>query len=131
MPKAILRIDVPTSPDKLIKLAEDILLKHGELGVNSPLKVMKISDFQNRTSEASGKNKLSKNLYKQAGKATEDRDIALGHDRTLQPNTVRFFVASARDLLTGLYKGNEQTLGEWGFVVDTSPRPTKAKKKEG
>lgn len=131
MPKSPLRITVPPSPDKLIELAEAILLKHTDAGVNSPLKSLKISDFQARTAEAKTNNKLSKELYRKAERATEDRDVALGHDGTLQANTVRFFVTSARDLLSGIYKGNEQALGDWGFEVDTSPRPAKAKKKTG
>ena len=131
MPKAPLRINIPTKPDKLIELAQAILLKNGDLGANSPLKTLRISDFQNLTVTADTKNKLSKNLYKQAERATEERDIALGHDGPLSANTVRFFVASARDLLSGIYKGNEQALGDWGFEVDTSPRPSAAKAKKG
>ena len=41
---------------------------------------------------------------------------------------MRFVVTSARDILLGLNKGNEKKLGDWGFVVDDSPAPAKAKK---
>jgi hypothetical protein len=34
--------------------------------------------------------------------------------------TVAYFVRSARDILLGLNKGNEQKLGDWSFEVDQS-----------
>jgi hypothetical protein len=35
---------------------------------------------------------------------------------------VRFFVTAARDLLCAQNKGNEHKLGDWGFIVDSSPQ---------
>jgi hypothetical protein len=37
-------------------------------------------------------------------------------------NSVRFIVSSVRDILMGNYLGQEQTLGDWGFEVNQSPR---------
>jgi len=34
-----------------------------------------------------------------------------------------YCVKACRDVLSGVYKGNEQKLGDWGFDVDTSARP--------
>lgn len=39
---------------------------------------------------------------------------------------MRFFAASARDILAGINKGNEKKLGDWGFVVDDTAAPAKA-----
>ena len=35
---------------------------------------------------------------------------------------IDYYVRAARDVLLGIYKGNEQKLGEWGFEVDYGPR---------
>jgi hypothetical protein len=49
--------------------------------------------------------------------------LALGK---VTPGTMRFFAASARDILAGINKGNEKKLGDWGFVVDDTAAPAKA-----
>ena len=123
------RIEIPGNPDDLIKLAKDLKAKHVALGVDSPIKGVKdIDQFPAKLTTADTKNELSKQLKKDAEKATQDRDLPLGHIGTLREQTVRYWVTSARDVLLGLNKGNEQALGDWGFTVDTSPPVKKAKK---
>ena len=62
-------------------------------------------------------NQSSVKLYRDAETATENRDIALGANNPVK-GTVTAYVRSVRDILSGIYKGNEQKLGDWGFEVD-------------
>ena len=127
MPSNTFRIDVPGNPDDLIKLAKKIRDKHVALGDDSPIKGLKNMDqFAGKLTTADTKNEASKQLYKDAEQATQDRDLTLGQTGQLREQTVRYWVTSARDVLQGLNKGNEQALGGWGFTVDTSPRAKKA-----
>jgi len=120
------RIDVPINPDDLVVLAKAIKVKHDALGVDSPIKGLKNMDqFAGKLTTADTKNESAKQLYKDAEKATQDRDLALGQTGQLREQTVRYWVTAARDVLLGLNKGNEQALGDWGFTVDTSPRVKK------
>lgn len=123
------RIDIPGNPDDLIKLGKKLKEKHVALGDASPIKGVKdIDQFPAKLETADTQNDLSKQLYKDAEKATQNRDLPLGHVGQLREQTVRYYVTSARDVLLGLNKGNEQALGDWGFTVDTSPPAKKAKK---
>ena len=72
------RIDIPTNADDLIGLAKSIKTKHDALADDSPIKGVKdIASFGAKLSTADTKNALSKQLYKDAEKATQDRDLAL------------------------------------------------------
>ena len=68
----------------------------------------------------------SAKLYRDAETATQNRDFALGGDSPSKV-TVGYYVRAVRDVLLGIYKGNEQKLGDWGFDVDMSARPAAAK----
>jgi len=78
-----------------------------------------MADFTAKTTTADTQNQVSDKLYRDAETATQNRDLALGGDRTTQ-GTVNYYVAAVRDILLGIYKGNEQKLGDWGFTVDQS-----------
>ncbi len=128
MPKQTFSVDVPTNPDDLIALAKAILAKDTALGANSPFKNIKNwASFPTLNGTADTSNDSSKTLYQQAEEATQTRDNALGQTGQLQPNTVRWFVNSARDVLLGLNKGSEQQLGEYGFNVTYGPATSAAK----
>jgi len=130
MAKQSFSIDVPSNPDDIIKLAGKILEKDVELGANSPFKGIKNwEDFSDLNTAADNSNKSSKDLAQKSVEATQDRDNALGNKGPLTENTVRWFVHSARDVLTGLNKGNEQKLGEFGFEVTYTPQNGKSKTK--
>lgn len=119
-----MRINVPSNPDDLIKLAKAILAQHTKLGAASPLNgINGIADFGAQVDAADTNNQLADRLYEQAETATEDRDIALGPDATT-PGHVRYFVTASRDVLAGQNKGNEHKLGDWGFEVIASPQAT-------
>jgi hypothetical protein len=113
------RVIIPKNKDAAIKLAQAILNKHQTDGGSSPLAVLNIADMTAKTTAADAQNQLAVKLYRDAETATENRDNALGRDYTTA-GTVNYYLVSARDLLLGIYKGNEQKLGDWGFAVDQS-----------
>ena len=85
-----------------------------------------MADFSAKTTTADTQNQVSAKLYRDAETATQNRDIALGADRSTQ-GTVNYYVAAARDMLLGIYKGNEQKLGDWGFTVEQSSQGSGSK----
>ena len=113
------RVSIPTNPDDLIVLAKSIGTKHAADGAGSPLTALNMADMGAKTTTADTQNQASATLYRDAETATQNRDIALGASKSTQ-GTVNFYVAAVRDMLLGLYKGNEQKLGDWGFTVDQS-----------
>jgi hypothetical protein len=129
MAKQTFSVDVPTNPDDLIALAFKLLAKDTALGANSPFKNIKNwSAFTALNGTADTSNTASNTLYQQAEEATQTRDNALGQTGQLKENTVRWFVTSARDVLLGLNKGQEQQLGEFGFNVTYGPATSTTKK---
>jgi hypothetical protein len=44
----------------------------------------------------------------------------------IQHPTSNNYVRFVRDVLSGIYKGNEQKLGDWGFEVDQSAKSSAA-----
>jgi hypothetical protein len=113
------RVKIPKNKDAAIKLAQSILQKHQADGAASPLAALNIADMTAKTATADTQNQLSAKLYRDAETATQNCDLAVGTDFTT-PGTVNTYNTSVRDLLLGIYKGNEQKLGDWGFEVDQS-----------
>ena len=108
-----------------IKLAKAIKAKHTADGAASPLSGLNMADFSAKTTTADTENLNSEKLKRDAEKATQNRDAALGGE-TAAKGTVEYYLRSVRDVLAGLNKGNEKKLGDWGFEVDDSPAPAKA-----
>jgi hypothetical protein len=119
------RVNIPSNVDKLILLSQSILAKHVALGTASPLSGLKIAEWTANTATADAENKKATQLRRDAEKATQNRDNALSNNT--DPLGVQFNVKSARDILMALNKGNERQLGDWGFDVDTSARPSGSK----
>ncbi|MGH7975790.1 MAG: hypothetical protein ACREC8_03915 [Limisphaerales bacterium] len=126
------RVIIPKNPEELIALAKSIGAKHTADGAGSPLSSLNMADLTAKTTTADTQNQASAQAYRDAELATQNRDDALGTDRSTQ-GTVSYYVTAVRDLLLALNKGNEQKLGDWGFTVDQSPAgggskaPAKAK----
>lgn len=114
------RVNIPSNVDKLILLSQSILAKHLALGAASPLSGLKIAEWTANTADA--ENKKAAQLRRDAEKAPQNRDNAMSSNT--DPLGVEFNVKSARDILMALNKGSEQQLGDWGFDVDTSARPS-------
>ena len=116
------RVNVPTNPDDLIALAQAIVKKHKADGAGSPLAALNMTEMDTKTIAAES----AAQLYRDAEKATQERDLALGSGNPVK-GTVLNYVRSVRDVLSGINKGNEQALGDWGFEVDQSTAPTSKK----
>jgi hypothetical protein len=116
-----MRVNIPKNPGQMILLSQAIGTKHGADGADSPLKVLDMADMANKTDTADQANKNAAKLYREGELATQNRDNALGTDNPVK-GSVAYYVRAARDMLLGLYKGNEQKLGDWGFEVDYGPR---------
>ncbi len=121
------RVIIPANPDDIIALAKGIVAKHTADGAASPLSGLNMADFAAKVATADTENQASAQAYRDAELATQNRDIALGADRTTK-GTVNYYVAAARDMLLGLNKGNEQKLGDWKFTVDQSAASSNAAK---
>jgi hypothetical protein len=119
MARKSVRVDIPKNPDDCIKLAGKVIAKHLKDGAGSPLAGIGMADMAAKNTTADHNNTLSSDLSKQAVKATQARDNALGKGSST-PATVRFYLTAVRDLLLGLNKGNEQSLSDWGFSVTAS-----------
>ncbi len=120
------RINISKNPDQLIQLAQSIVAKHTADGAGSLLAGLDMADLSAKTTTADTQNKAATKLYRDAETATQNRDLALGKDGVIK-GTVGYYVRSARDVLQGIYKGNEQKLGDWGFEVVAGPRVTAEK----
>ena len=117
-----IRVNIPTKPIELIRLAKKISVKHFADGINSPFKLMQNSDWD-----------LVGPLTADCLKAHEDAEEmsrkteALYRKRDAMLKQIDDTVKASRDLLLGIYRGGPKKLGEWGFEVDDSPRTPKAK----
>jgi len=115
MPKP--RVDIPRNPVERLKLAAAILAKHTALGAASPLKDLGWTAIGPSVATATGFDNTAKQLEKDVEKAYGGRDA-------LQP-AIDKEINRSRDLLLALYADNPRLLGDYGFVVDDSPRPAK------
>lgn len=120
MAKQALRIEIPANPEDQLKLAEKIYGKHTTDGANSPLKVMQ--DFKwdavgPNIPLALQKHKEAVDLQKKMEKAYEERNNLMAD--------IPKGITSTRDFLKGVYSKSPKTLGDYGYVVDDTPKPKK------
>lgn len=111
---------IPTQAPEMIALAKLILTKHTLDGAGSVLNVLNMADFSTKYTTADAQHALATKLSRDKETATRDRDTLLGiaaGQKISTAGTVRFYVASVRDVLLGVKKGSEQHLGDWGFDV--------------
>ncbi len=117
------RVPLPQNFDEILELATNIQTKHLADDVNSPLRILDMAAFASKLTEGSTFNTQAKDLRRQSEEATETRNLTLGiKDGQLSdtPGSVRYYVTAARDVLQGLFRGQERKLGDWGFEVDSS-----------
>lgn len=122
-PKGVVQVIIPRGPEKIIALAKLIIQKHYNDGGNSLLQSLNWDLLNTRLYEAEQKTQEAQAVNREKEKATQQRNIALGLDKgqnTKTVNTIRYIVRAVRDLLLGIYRGSEQTLGDWGFEVNMS-----------
>ena len=127
-PKGVVQVVISRSPEKLMKLAKAILEKHTDDGAGSILSGFDMAAFETLTEEADTRNGQAAKANRDKEKATQARNLALGTAKGQNRKTVStatYIICSIRDILLGIYRGREQSLGDWGFTVNfTTPPPT-------
>lgn len=119
--KTTTKIEIPENkPDKLTDLADKVLAKSKELGTASPLSNLDMATFEKNLTDGKAKRTEAKKLHDQAETLNQQANLNLGIDKSQNVNStgsVYSTLASARDILLGIYKGQEKKLTEWGFNV--------------
>lgn len=114
------RIVLPKKISDLLELGEKIFEKHKADGAASPLNAQqdfswsvegpKVAPCLNNHEKAEEAAKLAEQLYKE-----RDKDYP----------AVLAIVQNSAQLLKTIYAKNPKVLGEYGFVVDDTPKPKK------
>ena len=123
MAKSKVRVEIPKNVDEKLKLAGKINDKHVLDGVNSPLKGLEDETWENSAPNialAQAKHDAAKALEKEVEKLYEARD------KFLVP--IDATIKASRDLLLGKFSKSPKKLGDWGFVVDDTPKAKKGGK---
>jgi hypothetical protein len=124
------RVVIPTNADAFITLCDEIIEKEEELAPNGILSAAELQELKDLRTDAAKANKEAKQLEKQAEDKTKARDLCLGKANgqgVATPGTALFFVTKLRDKALADNKTNPKAIGEWGFVVDDSPKKKKPK----
>ncbi|MCO5254472.1 MAG: hypothetical protein M9892_08930 [Bacteroidetes bacterium] len=121
--KAGVSVEIPSNVVDLLLLTKAVLDKNTADGVDSPLEDFDMADLQVKYDIAKAKQDLTVKLNRDRETAFQQRDLAMGRGRkqiSVTKGTLKFYLTSARDILLGYNRGEEQNLGDWGFDVDTS-----------
>ena len=135
MARKTIKIEIPIgSPDDMITLAEGIVAHNTELGAGAKLDSDEVTELKDKAALAKAKRKKSAELKAQAATLDDEAaaliGIAPGQDAQTE-DTVLYRVVGFRDELLTEHRGNEQTLGEYGFKISigTAKTPGPRKKK--
>jgi len=129
MAKKQVRVKVPRNAAKLIELAMNILKKEAGSPAGSKaselLAGINMKDFEGKTSASDTEHTRALQLKKDSETSVDVRNHTLGIAKdqlSTTDGTVYFYAKAIRDVLLGIYKGQEHKLGDWGFEVDASPK---------
>ncbi len=117
-----IRINIPKKPAELIGLAKRVNEKHLADGDSSPLKLLQKnawSEVGPITATCLKAHEDAEALSRQAEELYRKRDTLLVQ--------IDAAVKASRDVLTGIYRDEPKSLGNWGFEVDDSPPKPKTK----
>jgi hypothetical protein len=133
MSKVTVKVEIPeSSPDDLLDMALRLESNHTKKGVDSPLKVIDMTTFSAKLLSAKEKRAEAKRLHEEAEalnqQALQDLGIAKGQN-SKTPGTIYNLITSARDVLMGINRGQEEKLNEWGFKVVSNSSATNVKSK--
>jgi hypothetical protein len=129
MSRSNFRVVIPRNADDLIGLAELVIAKHIADGATSKLNDLITPDLIAAVANAKAKNAQVKQMRIDAETLTEELHQMLGirkGQKLSDRNSLRFVLASGRDILLGHNKGEEQKLGDHGYVVNRNVRKPKA-----
>lgn len=117
------RIPMPRNADKLLTLAGNSITKHTADGATSPLQALDMTDMEDKYNQAVTAQTNALQLRRNSETTTQARNLLLGTAKgqgRRTNGTILFYITSVRQVLLGVYRGSEQTLGDWGFEVNTS-----------
>lgn len=120
MSNNILRIVIPKTIGRMLKLAGLIYNKHLTDGANSPLHILSDYNWNEhgpKVQAATEKHAEAEEYARRAELAYRERDQLMGD--------VDGLIKSSRDLLKGTFKKTPKKLGDWGFEVNDTPRAKK------
>ena len=116
------RIVIPTNPSDLLILAQKIYDKHVADGATSPLNAMsdynwatdgpKVAPCKQNNDDAEAAAKKAEQFYRQ-------RDVDLPQIKSIVQNSAA--------VLKSIYAKNPKVLGDYGLVVDDTPKVKKPK----
>ncbi|MDI1315919.1 hypothetical protein [Flavobacterium sp.] len=116
------RIVIPTNPSDLLILAQKIYDKHVADGATSPLNAMsdynwatdgpKVAPCKQNNDDAEDAAKKAEQFYRQ-------RDVDLPQIKSIVQNSAA--------VLKSIYAKNPKVLGDYGLVVDDTPKAKKPK----
>ena len=117
-----IRIVIPRNVGELLALATLIFNKHLMDGSASPLYALTEDNWDEygpKIQEAQLKHNEAEEYMRKAEQAYRERDRLIGDLRGLVKRT--------RDLLKTIFSKTPKKLGEWGFIVNDTPRGGKPK----
>jgi hypothetical protein len=121
MSRPTVKVEIPIGkPDDFLTLAAAIAAKHTELGEGSPVKSLNMSTFGANVTKAKGFRDDAAKLHKQAETLNEQSRVVLGiseNQNSQIEGTVYNLITRVRDILLGIYRGQEEKLNEWGFNI--------------
>jgi len=110
-------------PLVLISLAQKIIDKHLNDGASSPLSTLNMVLFAQLLNTAKQEQKNAEDFKNNRDIAYKIRNNAMGwgkNQNSSMVGTLKFYIRAIRNTLLGKYRGFEQTLGDWGFEVNSS-----------
>lgn len=121
--KSEVRVIIPRKIDHLLILAELIEQKYDATLVDNPLQHFSMVVYKEKLAIAKFNHDVGWDLYRLKLIYYQERNNALGISPKMDSSTqgtVLFYLKSIRDYLLGIYKGREQMLGDWGFIINSS-----------
>lgn len=118
-------VKISKNPEKLLKLADDIVDKHEADGDASVLEDVDIATLKSTKNQARIIYEEALALRRESEKKTEQYRKLLGihkSQRSRTPGTALYYVYQSRDVLKGIFRNVLRKLGDWGFVVN-DPNP--------
>ena len=121
MSRVPLKVPIKKEPDFLSSLAEDIVTKHLADGAATLLPADISAGLLAKMAVVKADIAEQEQIYKDSEALFQQRNLLLGTDLTQNsrtPGTILFYISSVRDILLGVYNGEEKLLGKWGFTVN-------------
>ncbi|HRI29242.1 MAG TPA: hypothetical protein PK239_18985 [Chitinophagales bacterium] len=116
-------IPLPLKPQQITELGNKIWQKHLADGAASPIPPILLNGFEPLLNQATTLVTQSAQMLKDAESATQTRNklLGLGKGKTRRTEgTLLHVVVCVRNILLGYFRGQEKSLGLWGFTVITS-----------